>query len=57
MDSLRVNAAVYGIPDAVARRRIKELADLLELGEELTRPVRKLSLGQDEGRTVGGAVA
>ena len=46
MDSLRVNAAVYGIPDAVARRRIKELADLLELGEELTRPVRKLSLGQ-----------
>jgi ABC-2 type transport system ATP-binding protein len=46
MDSLRVNAAVYGIPDAVARRRISELADLLELGEELTRPVRKLSLGQ-----------
>ena len=46
MDSLRVNAAVYGIPDAVARRRINELADLLELGEELTRPVRKLSLGQ-----------
>ena len=46
MDSLRVNAAVYGIPDGVARRRIQELADLLELGEELTRPVRKLSLGQ-----------
>ena len=46
MDSLRVNAAVYGIPDAVAWRRIQELADLLELGEELTRPVRKLSLGQ-----------
>jgi len=46
MDSLRVNAAVYGIPDAVARRRINALADLLELGEELTRPVRKLSLGQ-----------
>jgi ABC-2 type transport system ATP-binding protein len=46
MDSLRVNAAVYGIPDGVARRRVGELADLLELGEELTRPVRKLSLGQ-----------
>ena len=46
MDSLRVNAAVYGIPDGVARRRVSELADLLELGEELTRPVRKLSLGQ-----------
>ena len=46
MDSLRVNAAIYGISDGVARRRITALADLLELGEELTRPVRKLSLGQ-----------
>ena len=46
MDSLRVNAAVYGIPDVVARQRISELADLLELGEELSRLVRKLSLGQ-----------
>ena len=46
LDSLRVNAAVYGIPDGVAQRRMTELADLLELGEELTRPVRKLSLGQ-----------
>ena len=46
MDSLRVNAAVYGIPDGVAQRRISALADLLELGEELTRPMRKLSLGQ-----------
>lgn len=46
MDSLRVNAAVYGLGDGEARRRINELADMLELGEELTRPVRKLSLGQ-----------
>ncbi|MEB3308472.1 MAG: ATP-binding cassette domain-containing protein, partial [Cyanobacteriota bacterium] len=46
LDSLRVNAAVYGIPEGVARRRISELADMLELGEELTQPVRKLSLGQ-----------
>merc|ERR1711965_238425 len=46
MDSLRVNAAVYGISDQLAQRRINALADLLELGEELTRPVRKLSLGQ-----------
>jgi ABC-2 type transport system ATP-binding protein len=46
LDSLRVNAAVYAIPDAVARRRIQQLAEMLELGEELTRPVRKLSLGQ-----------
>ena len=46
LDSLRVNAAVYGLSDGVARRRIGELAEMLELGEELTRPVRKLSLGQ-----------
>lgn len=46
LDSLRVNAAVYGIPDGVAHRRIRQLAEMLELGEELTRPVRKLSLGQ-----------
>ncbi|MFZ9271429.1 MAG: ABC transporter ATP-binding protein [Prochlorococcaceae cyanobacterium] len=46
MDSLRVNAAVYGLTDLEANRRIGELAELLELGEELTRPVRKLSLGQ-----------
>lgn len=46
LDSLRVNAAVYGIPESAARRRIQELADMLELGEELTLPVRKLSLGQ-----------
>ncbi|MFQ6537110.1 MULTISPECIES: ABC transporter ATP-binding protein [Aphanothece] len=46
LDSFRVNAAVYGIPDRVAERRIAQLAEMLELGEELRRPVRKLSLGQ-----------
>ena len=46
LDALRVNAAIYGLGDGEARRRINQLADLLELGEELTRPVRKLSLGQ-----------
>jgi ABC-2 type transport system ATP-binding protein len=46
LDSLRVNAAVYGLDDAEAERRIAELAEMLELGAELRRPVRKLSLGQ-----------
>ena len=46
MDSLYVNAAVYGLSDYEAKARINELAEMLELGEELTRPVRKLSLGQ-----------
>jgi len=46
LDSLQVNAAVYGLDPADARRRIGELAEMLELGPELQRPVRKLSLGQ-----------
>jgi ABC-2 type transport system ATP-binding protein len=46
LDSLRINAAVYGIENREATRRITELAGMLELDEELTRPVRKLSLGQ-----------
>ncbi|MEM9294764.1 MAG: ATP-binding cassette domain-containing protein [Planctomycetota bacterium] len=45
-ETFRINAAVYGIPDDVARERIDRLAKLLELEEELHRPVRKLSLGQ-----------
>ena len=36
-DSIRVNAAVYGISEGVMQRRVRELADLLELGEELHR--------------------
>jgi ABC-2 type transport system ATP-binding protein len=46
LDSLRVNAAIYGIDEREAKRRIDALAQMLELGPELTRPVRKLSLGQ-----------
>jgi len=46
LDSLRVNAAVYGLDDLEARRRITDLAEMLDLGDELQRPVRKLSLGQ-----------
>ena len=47
-DTLRLNAAVYGIPDGEARRRTDELCAVLGLGrdKELTQPVRKLSLGQ-----------
>jgi ABC-2 type transport system ATP-binding protein len=46
LDSLKVNAAVYDVPDAEARRRIGELSEMLDVGEHLTRPVRKLSLGE-----------
>ncbi len=46
MDSLRINAAVYGIEPAEMTRRIGELAEMLGNAKELTQPVRKLSLGQ-----------
>ncbi|MEM1356123.1 MAG: ATP-binding cassette domain-containing protein [Planctomycetota bacterium] len=46
MDSLHVNAAVYGIEPAEAERRIARFAEILGLKDELTQPVRKLSLGQ-----------
>ena len=46
MQSLEVNAAVYDIEPLEAQQRILELGQMLELDEELHRPVRKLSLGQ-----------
>lgn len=45
-DSLRINAAVYEVPTQEANRRIDELATMLELGDKLHQPVRKLSLGE-----------
>ncbi|MGB5596892.1 MAG: ATP-binding cassette domain-containing protein [Crocosphaera sp.] len=46
LDSLKINAAVYEIPDKIFQQRLKELAEMLSIKEELTQPVRKLSLGQ-----------
>jgi ABC-2 type transport system ATP-binding protein len=46
MDSLRINAAVYGISDRAFQERVDELADMLSLTRQLTQPVRKLSLGE-----------
>ncbi len=46
LDSLRINAAVYGIGDREFQQRVEELADMLGLADKLTQPVRKLSLGE-----------
>jgi ABC-2 type transport system ATP-binding protein len=46
LDSLEVNAAVYDVPAAEAKRRISKLAELLGVSEQLRQPVRKLSLGE-----------
>ncbi|MFB2933902.1 ATP-binding cassette domain-containing protein [Aerosakkonemataceae cyanobacterium BLCC-F154] len=46
LDSLRINAAVYGISDKEFRYRVAELSELLALEGKLNQPVRKLSLGE-----------
>ncbi len=46
MDSLRLNAAIYEIPEDLFRRRVGELGEMLGLLHKLHQPVRKLSLGE-----------
>ncbi|NJK40646.1 MAG: ATP-binding cassette domain-containing protein [Acaryochloridaceae cyanobacterium SU_2_1] len=46
LDSLKINAAVYGISDRTFQQRVGELTEMLALGGKLTQPVRKLSLGE-----------
>jgi ABC-2 type transport system ATP-binding protein len=46
IDSLKINAAVYDIPDREFRQRVGELTEMLSLHGKLTQPVRKLSLGE-----------
>jgi ABC-2 type transport system ATP-binding protein len=46
IDSLRINAAVYGLSDRQFHQRVEDLGAMLSLGEKLHQPVRKLSLGE-----------
>lgn len=46
LDSMRINAAVYDIPEAEYKRRLHELSRMLDLDGQLSQPVRKLSLGE-----------
>ena len=46
LDSLRINAAVYKIPDKIFQQRLEELSQMLSLEKKLIQPVRKLSLGE-----------
>ncbi|MBD2360070.1 ATP-binding cassette domain-containing protein [Anabaena minutissima FACHB-250] len=46
LDSLKINAAVYDIPDKEFRHRVGELTEMLALEGKLNQPVRKLSLGE-----------
>ena len=46
LDSLKINAAVYGISQKDFRYRVGELTEMLALEGKLNQPVRKLSLGE-----------
>tara|TARA_B100000965_G_C19593914_1_gene759232 strand:+ start:246 stop:1232 length:987 start_codon:yes stop_codon:yes gene_type:complete len=46
LDSIYLNAAIYGIEKTEAKKRIKSLSEMLEINQEIYLPVRKLSLGQ-----------
>jgi len=46
LDSLRINGAIYNIPEPEFEKRLEELSQMLSLGDKLTQPVRKLSLGE-----------
>ncbi len=46
LDSLRINAAVYEIPEQTFQMRLGELSEMLSVEGKLTQPVRKLSLGE-----------
>lgn len=46
LDSLKINAAVYGIPEEEFKKRVGELVEMLSLEGKLNQPVRKLSLGE-----------
>ncbi len=46
LDSLKINAAIYQIPDKVFNQRLEQLSTMLSLESKLTQPVRKLSLGE-----------
>ena len=45
MESLRINAAVYDIPNAEFKRRVEELSAMLDIREQLHQPVRKPLVG------------
>ncbi len=45
-ETFAVNGALYGIPRPQLERTVRELSDLLELGNLVNKPTRQLSLGE-----------
>lgn len=55
-DTYKLHQAIYQIPDNEFERTLEELADLLDLHDLLTKPVRNLSLGERMKCELGGAL-
>ena len=56
LDSYEMNRAIYRIPDADFRRTRDELIELMEIGDQVRKPVRQLSLGERMKAEVTGAL-
>jgi ABC-2 type transport system ATP-binding protein len=56
LDSFEMSRAIYRIPDAEFRRTRDELVELLEIGDQVRKPVRTLSLGERMKAEVAGAL-
>ena len=55
-DTYELNRAIYDVPRPEFTKRLKELTELLELGELVTRPTRQLSLGERMKCELAGAL-
>ena len=56
IDSFERNRAIYRLTPAAYAETLREITDLLELGELLNKPVRNLSLGERMKCEVGAAI-
>ncbi|HEY6749256.1 MAG TPA: ATP-binding cassette domain-containing protein [Mycobacteriales bacterium] len=56
LDTYAMNRAIYRIPEPDFRRTRDELIELLEIGDQVRKPVRQLSLGERMKAEVCGAL-
>jgi ABC-2 type transport system ATP-binding protein len=56
LDSYEMNRAIYRIADAEFRRTRDELIELMDIGDEVRKPVRQLSLGERMKAEITGAL-
>lgn len=55
-DTYELNRAIYDVPHGEYKKRLKELTELLELGDLVNKPTRQLSLGERMKCELAGAL-